>query len=81
MAERINSTIKNELLHGRTFTGQRELTEAVDAAISFYNCERLHSSIDYHTPNEAHQMQGEMKRHWHSWREVAIRNQQSRAVI
>ena len=81
MAERINSTIKNELLHGRTFTGQRELTEAVDAAISFYNCERLHSSIDYHTPNEAHQMQGEMKRHWHSWREAAIRNQQSRAVI
>lgn len=81
MAERINSTIKNELLHGRTFTGQRELTESVDAAISFYNCERLHSSIDYHTPNEAHQMQGEMKRHWHSWREVAIRNQQSRAVI
>ena len=81
MAERINSTIKNELLHGRTFTSQRQLTEAVDAAISFYNCERLHSSIDYHTPNEAHQMQGEMKRHWHSWREAAIRNQQSHAVI
>ena len=75
MAERINSTVKNELLQGRTFTCLLQVTEAVDTAFSFYNGDRLHSSIDYHTPNEAHQMQGEMKRHWHSWRETAIRNQ------
>jgi transposase InsO family protein len=74
MAERINSTIKNELLHGKTFTSLRQVKEAVDKAILFYNMERPHSSLDWHTPEQAHGMQGEMKRHWHSWREDAIRN-------
>lgn len=74
MAERINSTVKNELLHGQTFTSLRQVSESVKKAVQFYNEERPHSSIDYHTPDEAHAMQGEMKRHWHSWREDAIRS-------
>ena len=53
---------------------------AVKTAVMFYNTERPHSSIDYHTPDEAHQMQGEMKRHWHSWREDAIKRQNAMAV-
>ena len=32
MAERINSTIKNELLHGKTFCSLRQVTEAVKTA-------------------------------------------------
>ena len=80
MAERINSTVKNELLHGHTFTGIKQVTEAVKKAVLFYNKERPHSSIDYHTPDEAHAMQGEMKRHWHSWREDAIKRQKATAI-
>lgn len=80
MAERINGTIKNELLHGRTFTSLRQVKEAVDMAILFYNTERPHSSLDWHTPEQAHGMQGEMKRHWHSWREDAIKMQNVMAV-
>lgn len=80
MAERINNTVKNELLHGMTFTSMQQVAEAVDVAIKFYNSERPHSSIDWHTPNQAHQMSGEMKRHWHSWREDAIRKQQAMAM-
>ena len=80
MAERINSTVKNELLHGKTFTSLRQVTEAVKTAVLFYNSERPHSSIDWHTPDEAHQMQGEMKRHWHSWRKDAIKRQNALAV-
>lgn len=76
MAERINSTVKNELLHGKTFTSLRQVTEAVDRAIAFYNGERPHSSLDWHTPNQAHNMCGDIKRHWHSWREDAIRREQ-----
>ena len=75
MAERINSTIKNELFYGKTFTNLRQVKEAVEKAILFYNKERPHSSIDWHTPEEAHEMHGEMKRHWHSWREDAIKLQ------
>ena len=80
MAERINNTVKNELLKGKTFTSMRQVVEAVDVAIEFYNSERPHSSIDWHTPNQAHGMSGEMKRHWHSWREDAIRKQQAMAM-
>ena len=77
MAERINSTVKNELLHGKTFTSLRQVTEALRKTVEFYNSERPHSSLDWHTPDEAHQMQGEMKRHWHSWREDAIRKEEN----
>ncbi|MCR5037980.1 MAG: integrase core domain-containing protein [Bacteroidales bacterium] len=75
-AERINNTVKDELLHGRTFTSLEQVTAAVESAILFYNSERPHSSLDWHTPDQAHQMSGEMKRHWHSWREDAIRREQ-----
>ncbi|MBO7109518.1 MAG: integrase core domain-containing protein [Prevotella sp.] len=80
MAERINSTVKNELPYGQTFTSLRQVTEAVKTVVLFYNTERPHSSIDWHTPDEAHQMQGEMKRHWHSWREDAIKRQNAMAI-
>ena len=80
MAERINSTVKNELLHGQTFTSLRQVTAAIEKTVLFYNTERPHSSIDYHTPEEAHTMQGEMKRHWHSWREDAIKRQNAVAI-
>ena len=80
MAERINSTIKNELLHGKTFTSLQQVVKAVGNAIEFYNTERPHSSIDWNTPNQAHEMSGEMKRHWHSWREDAIKKQGVKAI-
>jgi transposase InsO family protein len=80
MAERINSTIKNELLYGKTFTSLHQVKEAVDKAILFYNMERPHSSLDRLTPEQAHGMQGKMKRHWHSWREEAINRQNMMAV-
>ena len=80
MAERINSTVKNELLHGKTFTSLRQVADAVRKAVKFYNEERPHSSIDMLTPDQAHQMQGELKKHWHSYRDDAIKNMQKIAV-
>lgn len=73
MAERINSTIKNELLHGRAFQSIDEARLAIKQAITYYNNERPHLSIDFHTPAEAHQMTGEISKRWHSWREAAIK--------
>ena len=76
MAERINNTVKNELLHGKTFAGLEEVTEAVGRAVLFYNSERPHSSLDWHTPDEAHGMSGDLRKHWHSWKEDAIKREQ-----
>ena len=43
-------TMKTEWIRGRTFTTFGELEAALSAYIRFYNHHRLHSSIDYHTP-------------------------------
>ena len=49
-AERINNTMKNELLKGMRFMSISEVIAAVTRAVDFYNNERLHMSIDMMTP-------------------------------
>lgn len=49
-AERINNTMKNELLKGMRFTNIDEVIAAVARAVDFYNNERPHMSIDMMTP-------------------------------
>ena len=80
MAERINSTVKNELLHGKAFASIRQVTDAVRNAVKFYNEERPHSSINMLTPDQAHRTEGKLKKHWHSYRDNAIKNLQNVAV-
>lgn len=45
-------TMKTEWIRGRTFTTFGELEAALKLYIRFYNHHRLHSGIDYHTPEE-----------------------------
>ena len=45
-------TLKIEWIRGRTFATFGELEAALTAYIRFYNHHRLHSGIDYHTPEE-----------------------------
>lgn len=71
-AERINETIKNQLLKGMVFHSIEEVEQAVDRAIEFYNNRRPHDSLDGLTPMEAMTYIGRFKRRWKSWRENAI---------
>ena len=71
-AERINNTMKNELLKGITFHSIKEVQAAVAAAVDFYNNRRPHMSIDMMTPAEAAAMTGRLDKKWTSWREKAI---------
>lgn len=73
VAERVNNTIKNELLKGMTFTSIKEVQEAVALAIRFYNEERPHMSLDGMTPREAAKQTGEINKKWVSYREKAIK--------
>ena len=73
MAERINSTMKNELLKGLRFTCLREVRDAIAAAVVFYNTARPHMSIDMMTPEEAAKCNGEIHKWWRSYREEAIK--------
>lgn len=72
-AERINNTMKNELLKGMRFTSLAEVVAAVEAAVNFYNEERPHMSVDMLTPNEAAKQTGNIRKRWTSHRETYIK--------
>lgn len=72
-AERINNTIKNELLMGMQFASIEEVIIAVAQAIAFYNEQRPHMSVDMMTPSEAARQTGELRKRWTSYREMHIK--------
>jgi len=55
MAESFFAALKNELVHRTTYPtrahAKRNIAQWIDGR---YNSRRLHSGIDYRTPNEAH---------------------------
>ncbi len=64
MAERINRTIKEEFLAQDVFFNYQGALKATKKAIKMYNGLRPHSSVDYMTPDEAHNQTGEIKKRW-----------------
>ena len=73
-AERINNTIKNELLKGKIFNSIDEVIAAVAVAVDFYNNRRPHMSIGMMTPSEASELSGVRDMRWKSRRLMAIKN-------
>lgn len=66
IAERVNGIIKQEFLEA-CYTSFTQACDDVKRAISIYNYERPHSSIDMLTPFQAHSMHGELKKHWKNY--------------
>lgn len=52
--ERVIRTIKEDEIWGNDYDTFTEARDAIDAYVTFYNAERPHSSLDYHTPDEAY---------------------------
>ena len=73
-AERINNTMKNELLKDAVFHNIEEVRAAVSVAVNFYNNERPHMSIDMMTPAQAAGCCGEIAKRWTSYRINAIKS-------
>ncbi len=67
IAERINGTIKNELLEHIKIQGLSDAKQKVLRAIAIYNNERPHQSCGYLTPQQAHSQEFEFKREWKSY--------------
>jgi transposase InsO family protein len=74
-AERINNTVKNELLKGLIYHSINDLRNDLVVKIDFYNNRRPHMSIDMMTPSQAASHEGEIKKRWHSYRDDAIKAQ------
>lgn len=60
MAERLNSTIKNELFKDIKFHSIEEVKRAMAKAVEFYNNERPHMSLDNMTPHQAASYKGKL---------------------
>ena len=73
-AERINNTMKNELLKDKVFRNINEVVAAVALAVDFYNNRRPHMSIGMKTPSEAAELTGDRDMRWTSYRHQAIKS-------
>jgi transposase InsO family protein len=63
-AERINSTVKNELLSGLEFTSIQQVRAELAIKIPYYNNKRPHMSLSYITPAEALLRKGPIAKKW-----------------
>jgi putative transposase len=66
IAERVNGILKDELLDDKYADYQIAQNE-VAIAVSIYNYERPHSSIEFLTPVEAHKKSGILERKWKNY--------------
>jgi transposase InsO family protein len=71
VAERVHRTIKEEFTNDRqiNFCSIERAKTEIKKFIAFYNQQRPHRSVEWLTPNQAHQCTGQLKRVWKSyWR-------------
>jgi putative transposase len=76
-AERINNTMKNELLKDKVFRNIDQVVAAVSIAVDFYNNQRPHMSIGMLAPAEAVNLRGDRDMKWKSSRLEAIMKNQN----
>jgi putative transposase len=67
MAERINRTIKDDYCPKKPFSNHNEAAMKIDKIIDSYNNRRPHQSIDYLTPNQAHEKEGPINKRWKNY--------------
>ena len=64
IAERVNGIIKNEFFPKKVYQNHKEAKKTIARIILTYNERRPHSSIDFLTPEQAHNLEGIMKKRW-----------------
>lgn len=67
IAERANGILKEEFEIGEGFKNYQEAAKHIKESIIIYNQLRPHGSCDFMTPDEAHYVQGVLKKRWKSY--------------
>ena len=68
IAERVNGILKDGWLIDMKLKSSRQAHRHIKRIISIYNTIRPHSSVDMHTPDQAHKLSGPLKRRWKNYR-------------
>ncbi|TKT85308.1 IS3 family transposase [Dyadobacter frigoris] len=68
LAERVNGIIKNEFFPKRVYQNHKEGSKAILRIIQIYNSKRPHASVDYLTPEQAHEHEGLLAKRWKQYR-------------
>lgn len=71
-AERVNSTVKNELLANTRFETIDDVYAVLPSRIEYYNRRRPHMSLNNLTPAQALSCRGILDKKWYSYRDEAI---------
>lgn len=64
LAERVNGIIKNEFFPKKVYQNHKEAKKSITKTILTYNERRPHSSIDFLTPEQAHNQEGLLIKRW-----------------
>lgn len=64
MAERVNGIIKNEFFSRSIYKNYHDAKKQITRNVISYNSIRPHGSVDFMTPDMAHQNIGELKKRW-----------------
>ena len=67
IAERINGILKTEWLNELKLKSKIIAKKEIGRIIEIYNTKRPHSSLDMMKPEEAHKMEGDLKKHWKNY--------------
>lgn len=68
LAERVNGIIKNEFFPKKVYQNHKEAVKAIAKIVQAYNRIRPHASVDYLTPDQAHELDGILKKRWTQYR-------------
>lgn len=68
LAERMNCTIKNDYFTGKMYRSHEDASTEMQRIVSSYNQRRPHQSLNYLTPEQAHQLNGEINKRWKKYK-------------
>jgi putative transposase len=67
IAERVNGILKTEWINDLRLIDKQKSIREINRIINIYNTSRPHGSIDMMTPQNAHEQEGKLKRHWKNY--------------
>lgn len=70
LAERVNGVLKDEWIHNEKYHSFEQAKERISEIIKIYNSQRPHSSCDMMTPEQAHECEGRLKKHWKNYNKL-----------